>query len=116
MENLGALEMSKNTPGPWALRETKHPSCISSWDIVCGDDRVGLFPYKRYCSADGVEGGLVIDDERMANARLMASAPELLKALKTFVADWSNDTGMSSPSYESVRFARDAIAKAEGLE
>ena len=36
---------NEHTPGPWELRETKYPSCISSWDIVCGDDRIGLFPF-----------------------------------------------------------------------
>jgi hypothetical protein len=51
--------------------------------------------------------------EEIATSRLIAAAPELLEALKAFVADWCDETGMSSPSHESVRFAQAAIAKAE---
>jgi hypothetical protein len=45
-------------------------------------------------------------DEREANARLIAAAPELLDALQEFVARYPNNVG--------VVLARAAIAKATG--
>ncbi len=55
-----------------------------------------------------------------ANARLIASAPDMLEALKECVAEW--DTKWENPPEghgtpqepPSVMFARQAIAKAEG--
>lgn len=47
-----------------------------------------------------------------ANARLMASAPDLLAALKQFVAHYPH--GINSMLDDACSDARDAIAKAEG--
>lgn len=98
--------MSRNTPGPWyAKRE--------GYSTVYVKARILGRLIQEVAACGPTDAG---QDQQDANARLIAAAPELLEALKAFVADWSDDTGMSGPSYESVRFAREAIAKAEGAE
>lgn len=47
-------------------------------------------------------------DEAIANARLIAAAPDLLLALKAMLYDCDQD--------EAKRIAKDAIAKAEGAQ
>lgn len=110
--------MMKYTRGPWTL-ETVKTSCG-----VC--HKVGKFP-----SANGVrkttygcvyEDGLhwhrLIDDmdtELLANARLMATAPELLGALRDLCDAIPAETIAADPplgAWEQV--ARAVIAKAEG--
>ena len=60
---------------------------------------------------DGLETG-----ERVANARLIAAAPDLLEACKRllkFNAELCEDVGVST-HYPSADFARKAIEAAEG--
>jgi hypothetical protein len=56
-------------------------------------------------------------EERRANARLIAAAPELLEALKSVIA-WAEAYEATGPrakdQEERCAFARAAIAKAEG--
>lgn len=52
----------------------------------------------------------VVHDE--ANARLIASAPDLLRALEWIVDDWERVTGRTLPDGHEVK---SAIAKAKGL-
>lgn len=96
-----------HTPGPWKLTETTHEKIISSWDIQAGEHQINVFPYKRIYSDDGAKSGLVIDKQKMADARLIAAAPELLEALKGVVKVADRAT---------VEFdaARAAINKTEG--
>lgn len=60
------------------------------------------------------------DDEKEANARLIAAAPDLLEALQAFVSPWDGDSVEEIESQSglatSVRIeqARAAIAKATG--
>jgi len=103
--------MSKHTPGPWQVlpEECDKPYIRIRGTVLGGRYKIANVITPSY---EGVHEREAV--ETRANARLIAAAPELLEALKAFVADWSDDTGMSSPSYESVRLAREAIAKAEG--
>lgn len=65
--------MSKHTPGPWIARTPK-----GSWPMVFGPAAAIA---KTDCSING--GDWVEDlDIAEANARLIASAPELLEALE----------------------------------
>lgn len=87
--------MSEHTKGPW----TVHP--IKSWvtdptgEAVCGM----LWPtYSR------------TEEETLANARLIAAAPEMLEALKNIEND---DERIPSSAWNLVR---SAIAKATGKE
>ena len=114
--------MSKHTPGPWALE---------SVDTRCGScHKIGPFPSAGVRSevhacvyADQMRLG--IDDrnpvaaELLANARLIAAAPELLEALVQLEeAFCSVGPGMTREDREDSRAAliaaRAAIAKARG--
>lgn len=78
---------TQHTPGPWELIETQHEKIMSSWHIKVGDHNIPVHPYKRIWSEDRTQSALVTDYQHMANARLIASAPELLEACQTF-AEW----------------------------
>ena len=73
--------MSAHTPGPWELVETPHEVTVSSWHIHIGEHKLSIFPYKRIYSEDRTQSGLVMDHEHMADAHLIAAAPDLLEAL-----------------------------------
>ena len=80
------MSNAKHTPGPWEV-----------------DDRL----ITAQCSDDDGEYVEVVAQAHVpANARLIASAPELLAALER-IAELSYDS-------EATRVAREAIAKARG--
>lgn len=87
--------MSKHTPGPW------HVSSNTAQDLVCAGDEV---------VADCTTGDL--PDISIANARLIAAAPELLEACKSLLPEGWDDGVMDH--MPGVKIARLAIAKAEG--
>jgi hypothetical protein len=92
---------------------------ISDWKVHIGDDSVGVFPYKRIYSNDRIQSGLVIDGELMANARLIAAAPDLLEALQDlFDADMEHVLmgDGKDDQIEAIAKARAAIAKATGAQ
>lgn len=78
--------MSKHTPGPWTIVETKYPNIISNWHIQIGKIEIPFFPYKRVYSEDKSLSAFISDDEQKANARLIAAAPDLL-AFAQVIAD-----------------------------
>ena len=95
--------MSKHTPGPWHWFETLDGRCrvkpMNGKYIVAE------------CSAMEPQC-----EEQVANARLMAAAPDLLGALRSIVNLWDHHAsahgdGIIYPLHEA---ARAAIAKAEG--
>lgn len=110
--------MSKPTPGPWLIVEKPDAITVSSWHIQIGSDALPFFPYRRAFSGDGTKSGLVRDDEKHANARLIASAPELLEALQGMVKQFGYDVvhpnGLVHDEHEAIRSAISAIAKATG--
>jgi len=81
--------MSKHTPGPWEINE----------QYIIARSKRGL---RTIC-----QWGSYTDEP---DARLIAAAPDLLKALKVLVALHGNGPGDSV----SMDNARAAIAKAEG--
>ena len=109
-------EMSKHTPGPWPLFTV--PTSVGSCH------RIGQFPSRvdgeftaAVVYADGIRPG--IDDSLpraqilLANAYLIAAAPELLEALKDLLIEF--DLQFSNYEEQEVQAnARAAIAKAEG--
>ena len=101
---------AKHTPGPWMLSQTKHESVVDSWHIDIGKHKIPLFPYKRIYSEDRTQSGLVTDAEHIADARLIAAAPDLLDALQQLC----NERKAGLASLETWEKARAAIAKAEG--
>ena len=105
--------MTKHTAGPWILDE-------ESIDLLDFE----LETHRIWINADGMHIGYVDGprtEERKANARLIAAAPELLAELITMTDAYSKamkDAGVSSypEALVIVRSARAAIAKATGEE
>lgn len=104
--------MSKYTPGPWYYRRPLHPASLFKFEVNARNN--GIFkPYVcdvRSLDADG-------QDNSEANARLIAATPDLLAALREFIAD-IDAVGLEatedawpdlSPTY---KLALKAIAKA----
>lgn len=100
---------AKHTPGPWQL-SVETPTIIkqdlSSIGLsrggvligsACGHESSGLYPTY---------------EQALANARLIAAAPELLEALVGFMHEFGDKTDNNA----NVRKARAAIAKATGHE
>lgn len=90
--------MSKHTPGPW----TQAP--LSPVDILAADDTMIAM------AREGLNG--ISRDQAIANARLIAAAPELLKALQMIEEVASGRVPLVNNWVASV--ARAAIAKANG--
>lgn len=114
---------SKHTPGPWKVG-------YRAIDVGCENAKIGgytkLFDVRGwgYLTGNG-HGGLNLPTEeafeiQKASAHLIAAAPDLLDALKTFVTEYvalveSGDAGHWDAEKETkVIAARAAIAKAEG--
>jgi len=113
----------KYTPGPWRhARQTKtHGDGTSQTfgaDSVFSEDES-----RTICSVYGIYSNTRLEEcllsetcaEGIANARLIAAAPELLEALKEALA--YNDASRLSPGVGEFSWAkkcRAAIAKAEG--
>jgi hypothetical protein len=108
--------MSKHTPGPWKLEHDElHYGSLS---IVVAGEKSNKFPgYQMLVNVGGFAGV----DEQEANASLIASAPELLGALKEIVelADfamrYANRDGAEYDVENCLKEARRVIAKAEAL-
>lgn len=93
----------KHTPGPWiAIKDTVYEGSKDS----SGDEIVTL-EYRR--AAGGPH------PRNIADARLIAAAPELLKALRRARDELEKHDGYD-PEDEDDRWIYDAISKAEGLE
>lgn len=97
--------MSKHTPGPWAAGPCCH---ISGWVEIEADAPGAVIASARNQP----------DEVNIANARLIASAPQMLEALED-AADYFHDIPESSVGGddEAVRIAsviRAAIAAAKG--
>ncbi len=102
--------MSKHTPGPWRVDETKALGAYGVWTEYAthpGHDKAG-YP-SQVCSVITDAFSLTGDnrDERDANARLIAAAPEMLALLLRCVI-----YGNLIPALKVQVEA--AIAKAEG--
>ena len=105
------MSVGKHTPGPWNLGSESGPHCVWSsdpsapvaWATTYPDG--GPLPHGEY------------GDFQLANARLIAAAPELLEALRTLgdFCDEATRRGPSRNECEEMRdVARAAIAKAKG--
>ena len=92
--------MAEHTPGPWT--------------VEYDDDGVEIR------AAGDLMGTIIHGGAMDANARLIASAPTLLRIVKTLLASWECDPDEDA-QYEdlmdqAVGEAREAIAKVEGRE
>jgi hypothetical protein len=105
--------MSKHTPGPWRVQ----PYTWQRGNVSVFAPKFGRAPYGACVAhtpcSDGVGGA----DGALANAHLIAAAPDLLEALRS-IADCCDEEhaarDYSSRQAEIRGIARAAIAKAEG--
>lgn len=90
-----------HTPGPWSV----------DWE---SSDLFSQFSARAWINAEGLQHIGYVDgpnsEERVANARLIAAAPDLFEALNLLVAGIENSV---SDTYIPLVKARVAIAKAE---
>lgn len=103
--------MSKHTPGPWIA--------VGSWVEVEDDDIPDI------CTCDPNHMGQASlprsDEEVVANARLIAAAPEMLEALEQFsgvmdrASDWPDTTSDMLALRNAVEYARSVISLATGI-
>lgn len=106
-----------HTPGPWKL-ETVSTS-VGSCHKIGPFPSNGVYGETHTCIySDNVrvgETGNTIGNELLANARLIAAAPELLEALKSMVSAFHPTQGGSNIYCDAATdMARAAIARAEG--
>lgn len=126
------------TPGPWSWAGEDYRGGWG-WQLLVGPNGEGILcgegkdgPYRHLrgfmpIDPEFCKTGMEADEEcapcvhvQKADARLIASAPELYGALKVFVDEYvamvnSGDCGFWNPEEEEkVRAARAALAKAEG--
>jgi hypothetical protein len=99
--------MSKHTSGPWSAccldRCPHHVFGPNGDEIICdlNHNEPDAYGYDEY-------NGIVTIDQRQANARLIAAAPDLLEALENLEND---DNSIPSYAWDMVQ---SAIAKAKG--
>lgn len=87
------------TPGPWRLHQTSTRAVFAG--LPPDEDAVAH-----------VDGGF--EDARIANARLIAAAPELLEALRECVDCVTDLVTEAHEDPEVLKKSRAAIAKATG--
>ena len=104
--------MSRHTQGPWAIGNVSHKKQRVDIDSPHADPTVGHQTWRGLARAYGcndmpAEGSAAM----LANARLIAAAPELLEALSDCVAHmhWTQPLGEAA-----LKKAKAAIAKATG--
>lgn len=109
---------TNHTPGPWSFKVPKEGTpdiTISTRIQTKGPHSFGqtipMYITRVYGTGEHIGP---TNQERLANAYLIASAPELLEALKILTGDFKAD--IMVPYTDAVTMAKQAIAKAEGRE
>lgn len=96
--------MSAHTPGPWRFE----PSSGGRWYVYPLGETQPLVPNIYVPKAK------LKNARMMANARLLAAAPELLAALKAIVSSATDGRDIPEWLTERLIWAESAICKAEG--
>lgn len=91
--------MSQHTPGPWTVESDQTT-------VSMGGQCVIVAPAPDTASRE----------ECIANARLIAAAPELYRALRELIAEADDHPGWEGHKSQTLGFewARDAVKRAEG--
>lgn len=97
------IQKAKHTRGPWRISGDTYPI-----GILVGDENDPQI----VAQVGGDHMSIESDEECQANAKLIASAPELLEALRCVVNSGPLNNGLRDENTLAV--ARSAIAKAEG--
>jgi hypothetical protein len=96
-------DKKQHTPAPW----------IYEYDHLHGDASVEIGDRRFVVQIDAINGGT--EDEQIANARLIAAAPEMLEALEGML-EWARRVKGKPPEGLEVFNAINAIARAMGGE
>lgn len=111
-----------HTPGPWRYRRERWPSSpcwIVEAELPCINGLSAWFPVTSAyldAAAEGYTDGRLNPE---ADARLIATAPDLLSALEPFArlqipSNPEGNAGFYSLLFEQIAAARAAVAKATG--
>ena len=100
-------ESTKHTPGPWIHDD------FDRHYVVAGHIYIAIADDGRDDDEGTAEGRYGTEEEVEANARLIAAAPELLKALRATYA-YGNGEATDLDWISTAELAEAAIAKAEG--
>lgn len=101
--------MAQHTPGPYSVDVTNEVHWADQYAImIYAPD--GKTPVGTACDVNRTDR----DDEKRANARLLAAAPDLLEALERIVAINGSTGGHKAMVAEFKYIAQVAIAKANG--
>lgn len=100
----------KHTPGPWNIGSSDLP--VSRMSIHCKGHKDSCHSTVALMVSRGVIG--ISHDEEFANARLIAAAPDLLKALETLLSLHDARVDTADAWNVSMEEARAAISKAIG--
>jgi hypothetical protein len=95
---------TKHTPAPWWVEVDTLAIGCDVWPRILSENY-------EVVGSEGMFGNLEID---MANASLIASAPELLEALKKLLHIVEQDLVDTDICFRAMEQAERAIAKAEG--
>ena len=96
----------KHTPGPWTVTADG-----AGWYIECAPERGHSVAY--IMAEIGEEDPDTSDDEKEANARLIAAAPDLLEALQMLL-EFPNTGPATSAAREAITKATGAARATEG--
>ena len=103
----------KHTPGPWGTANMTEGRCSTpQLYVISESEQIARISH---IQGHGRQGEAANIDERIANARLIAAAPELLAACKALVQQIDNGSSLTGGEVQ-VENARAAIAKAQGSE
>jgi len=97
---LAEYAQAQHTPGPWHYA-TKGPGLL------------GIYAGERFAIASDLIAGIASADNQVANARLIAAAPDLLAALDFLTQAARTEPGMAIYAAHLAQ-AEDAIRKARG--
>ena len=109
---------SKYTQGPWRIDDAEDATVYTSPDIVADDGQGIAYVHNGAEYFDPNDNGTPskvqreIAGEAMANALIIAVAPEILEALEE-LNDYHNECGACSQSHD-LQHIRAIIAKAKG--
>lgn len=104
--------MTAYTKGPWFVVKASDYGCGDGLDICAGKSWGTAFVADPLYGNAGGKGFAASKEEAIANAYLMAAAPELLEALKAIFED--NCFSPMAGDVRAYRLSLQAIAKAEG--
>lgn len=115
--------MSAHTPGPWVTNglnifgpadsRSKH----ENGRMLIGGVVDDMNDWRSRPCGDAIESA-EFRAERLANATLIAAAPDMLEALErtlTLAERWADGVGSSHPDHDVIAEARAVIAKAKGV-